>query len=374
MSTNRSRRIDRDAAEQLLGGAVAAPSAGQDASLTGPDGGPGQLARVLAAAAAPATAGELAGEEAALAAFRAASLTPDPVVTPVRRRSMATAALARAFSTKAAAAVLGATALCGVAVAAGTGNLPSALGGGGPVEPEHTLAAQGGAVTGSPSGASSAGPSAGGTPFAPASGSARPSDGASAGPQTGVPSGAATPGTPSAGGRGDRTAVPPALLGLCRGFADRTAKGERPGRLAVDPLYGPLVTAAGGADGVADFCAAALGAGDDDHQGGTAEPHDPARTGAAPGTDKGKGGTDGGRGNGNANGNGGNANGGNANGGNANGNNNGQASGGRAGGNGEDGGGGTRPGKSGVTVPTPPAAPTVPDVRPSRPDRTGNDR
>ncbi|MBO1420171.1 hypothetical protein [Streptomyces sp. FH025] len=142
MSTNRSRRIDRDAAEQLLGGAVGGPSDGQDASLTGPDG-PGRLARVLAAAAAPATTAELAGEEAALTAFREASLTPDPVVTPVRRRSMATAALARAFSTKAAAAVLGATVLCGVAVAAGTGNLPVSLGGG-PSEPEHTVAVPGG--------------------------------------------------------------------------------------------------------------------------------------------------------------------------------------------------------------------------------------
>ncbi|MFD8756371.1 hypothetical protein ACFV0O_36140 [Kitasatospora sp. NPDC059577] len=336
MSTNRSRRIDRDAAEQLLGGAVAAPSAGQDASLTGPDGGPGQLARVLAAAAAPATAGELAGEEAALAAFREASLTPEPVVTPVRRRSMATAALARAFSTKAAAAVLGATALCGVAVAAGTGNLPSGLGGG-PTEPEHTVAAQGGVLGTSP-GASAGRSPAAGAPFAPASGSARPS----AGPQTAAPSGTATPGDPSAGGRGDRPAVPPALLGLCRGFADRVAKGERPGRLAADPLYGPLVTAAGGADKVADFCGEALDEGGDDHQGGTAQPRDPGRTGATPstGSGSGKGNTDGGR--------------------------NGGSSGG------DTGGGDAKPGKAGVPLPTPPVAPTVPDVRPSKPDRSGN--
>ncbi|MFJ8626541.1 hypothetical protein ACIRD3_27420 [Kitasatospora sp. NPDC093550] len=345
MSTNRSRRIDRDTAEQLLGGAVADPSAGQEASLTGPDGGPGQLARVLAAAAAPATAGELAGEEAALAAFREASLTPDPVVTPVRRRSMATAALARAFSTKAAAAVLGATALCGVAVAAGTGNLPSPLSGG-PAEPQRTLAGQG--ASGTSPGASAHGSSAATAPFAPTSGSARPSDGASGGPRTAAPTGTATPGSPSAEGRGDRPVVPPALLGLCRGFADRTAKGERPGRLVTDPLYGPLVEAAGGADRVAEFCAEALGAGDGDHQDTGAQPRDPARTGAPPGSGTGKGSTDGGKSGGTGTTNGG--------------------------GNGEDTGGGTKPGKAGATVPPLPVAPTVPDVRPSKPDRSGNDQ
>ncbi|MEU1286423.1 hypothetical protein [Kitasatospora sp. NPDC005856] len=351
MSTNRSRRIDRDAAEQLLGGAVGGPSAGQDASLTGPDGGPGHLARVLAAAAAPATAGELAGEEAALAAFREARLTPDPIVTPVRRRSMATAALARAFSTKATAVVLGTTALCGVAVAAGTGNLPAALGGG-PSAPENRLTDQGG-VTGPASGSAVAGSSAGVAPFgAAASGSARPSGSASAGPQVVVPSGPATPGTPSAEARG-RSAVPPALLGLCTAFADRTAKGERPSRLAGDPLYGPLVAAAGGADHVTDYCQAATDDQDGDHQGATTPTRDPGRTGTAPGAGSGtgKGNTGGGRtggtgGTGDANG-----------------------------GNGEDtGGAGTRPGKSGVTVPPVPTVPAAQDGRPSKPDRTENEQ
>ncbi|MFE4355692.1 MULTISPECIES: hypothetical protein [unclassified Kitasatospora] len=365
MSTNRSRRIDRDAAEQLLGGAVGGPSAGQDASLTGPDGGPGQLARVLAAAAAPATAGELAGEEAALAAFREASLTPDPTVTPVRRRSMATAALARAFSTKATAVVLGATALCGVAVAAGTGNLPSALGGG-PSAPEHTLAGQD-AATGPAAGSPAAGPSAGAAPYgAVASGSARPSGSASAGPQAVVPSDPATPGTPSAERRGGRSAVPPALLGLCTGFTDRTAKGDRPARLVGDPLYGPLVTAAGGADRVADYCEAALDDEDGDHQGAGTPTGDPGRGG----TGKGNGSANsGGNGNANSGGNGGNADG------NANGNANGGRGNATSGGNGEDGGGnGTRPGKPGVTVPPPPGAVPPSDVRPSRSARPGNEQ
>ncbi|MET8542518.1 hypothetical protein ABZW03_17955 [Kitasatospora sp. NPDC004799] len=347
MSTNRSRRIDRDAAERLLGGAVGAPSAGQDASLTGPDGGPGQLARVLAAAAAPATAEELAGEEAALTAFREASLAPDPTVTPVRRRSMATAALARAFSTKATAVVLGTTALCGVAVAAGTGNLPSALGGG-PSAPEHRLAGPG-ATTGPASGSTAAGASVGVAPFgAVVSGSASPSGTASAGPQAVVPSDPATPGTPSAEGRGVRSVVPPALLGLCSGFADRTAKGERPGRLAGEALYGPLVEAAGGADRVAEYCEAAVGEGDDDHQGTTAPTHDPGRTGSAPGAGAGNGAgagagrpnTDGGR-TGNGNGSGGN-------------------------GGDDTGGTGAKPDKPGATVQSPPTVSAPQDVRPSK--------
>ncbi|MFJ2865063.1 hypothetical protein [Kitasatospora sp. NPDC087314] len=355
MSTNRSRRIDRDAAEHLLGGAVGGPSAGQDASLTGPDDGPGPLARVLAAAAAPATARELAGEEAALAAFREARLTSDPVVTaPVRRRSMATAALARAFSTKATAAVLGATALCGVAVAAGTGNLSSPLGGGS-ATPEHTLAAAGGS-SGSAPGTPSADSSAGSPSASPGAPSARPSGGSSGGgPQVVGPSTApTTPGSPSADadadGHGTRS-VPPALIALCRAFADRTGKGERlPG---TEPQFGPLVAAAGGAEKTADFCAEVLGTAGDDHQGATAPSREPGST--VPGATKGNGGD--GKGSGQDNADGGNTNGGNGK------------------GNGQDranGGTGAKPGRPGATIPALPAVPPPPDVRPSRPDRSGS--
>ena len=72
MSTNRSRRIDRDVAEQLLSGAA-----------DGRQAGPGALSDLLAAAAAPGTARELAGEEAAVAAFReAARLMPAQSALP----------------------------------------------------------------------------------------------------------------------------------------------------------------------------------------------------------------------------------------------------------------------------------------------------
>ncbi|MFJ3214663.1 hypothetical protein ACIPLC_01875 [Kitasatospora sp. NPDC086801] len=357
MSTNRSRRIDRDAAEHLLGGAVGGPPAGQDASLTGPDGGPGPLTRILAAAAAPATADELAGEQAALAAFREARLTPDPVVTTsVRRRSMATAALARAFSTKATAAVLGATALCGVAVAAGTGTLPSPLGGGSGA-PEHTLAVAGG-PSGSAPGTASADSSAGSSAASPGSAapgtpSARPSGGGSAsgGPQAVGPSTAPKSGTPSADtgdadGHGPRP-LAPVLAALCHGFADRTGRGER--SPATEPQFGPLVAAAGGAEKVADYCAEALGNEGADHPGATAQPRDPGRTSPGPGA--GKGNTEDGQGNGQDR---------------NKGKDNGQDR-----GNGQgNGGNGAKPSRSGVTVPTPPSVPPLPDVRPSRTDRS----
>ncbi|MFE3499683.1 hypothetical protein [Kitasatospora sp. NPDC059160] len=342
MSTNRSRRIDRDAAEHLLGGAVGGPSAGQDASLTGPDG-PGQLARVLAAAAAPATAAELAGEEAALAAFRQASLTPDPVVTPLRRRSMATAALARAFSTKAAAAVLGATALCGVAVAAGTGNLPSALGGG-PSEPEHAVAAPGG-PSGSPHGTSTGTGSGSASPGGPT----RPSIGAPVDPHRTVPSDPGSPDGPTAGEHPGHPAPPAALVPLCQRFADRTGKGERPGKLAGDPLFAPLVAAAGGADEVQDYCEGAPGQEHGDHQGTGPRP---SPSGAGKGNGDGDGKAKPGKGNGNGTGTGTGT-------GNTNGNTNGNED---TNGNGD---GKAKPGK-GNAIPTPSNLPTLPDTRPGR--------
>ncbi|MFE2411270.1 hypothetical protein ACFXDE_23280 [Kitasatospora sp. NPDC059408] len=352
MSTNRSRRIDRDAAEQLLGGAVGGPSAGQDASLTGPDGdAAGQVARVLAAAAAPATAAELTGEQAALTAFREARLASDPVATtattaPVRRRPMATAALARAFSTKAVAAVLSATALCGVAVAAGTGNLSIGSG----TEPERTLAS---------GGATGALPTSGHGPgtTTPGGQSARPYNGPSAGGSGGGaqglgPSASPTPGTPSPTGRATQPASA-AMVALCHTFTDRKGKGEHPSQLVLDPVFTLLVEEAGGPDKVEDYCGEALGrAGDDAHRSATPQPTHDDRQGFGSGGAAGSGG-------GNANGSGA-AGGSGVDGGKGNG-----GSGGNGGGNTTN-GGGPKPGR---TTPTLPASPALPDVRPSGQDR-----
>ncbi|GAA2834510.1 hypothetical protein RMN57_18310 [Kitasatospora sp. CM 4170] len=355
MSTNRSRRIDRDTAEQLLGGAVGGPSAGQDASLAGPDIGAGstglpeggpvdRVARVLAAASAPAVAEELSGEEAALAAFREARLAPVPAVTavpaPVRRRSMATAALARAFSTKAVAVVLGATALGGVAVAAGTGNLPSPLGGGSedrgrlPVAPAATGTSAPGTKSG-PSGGSSAARQPFGGPSA-AGGAA------TGGPSTGAGRQSA-PGAPSSTpANGETKGGPNGLAPLCRGFTDRTGKGERPRLLTADPQFAALVAAAGGADKVEEYCANVLRrAGEDDRRGNSPQ----------------SGGTSG--------------NGGNGAGGNQDGKRDGSQKGDQPGDGGKTPGGSGSGGNGGKATGTPelPPLPTLTDPRP-KPDRT----
>ncbi|WP_051966468.1 hypothetical protein [Kitasatospora mediocidica] len=224
MSTNRSRRIDRDAAEQLLSGATDARQ-----------GGTGALSDLLAAAAAPGTARELAGEEAAVTAFReAARLMPAQSATRTaaprtkaprkstapqfRRRSMAGCAPARFLSTKIAAAALTATALGGVAVAAGTGNLPVALGG-----------------------------SAGGTPGAhPVPAAPLASTGGS--------------GRPSGTGRGsDRpdNGLAPATAGLaalCRAWTGANGTTGN-GQASPDAKFAPLIRAAGNAERVPAFCA-----------------------------------------------------------------------------------------------------------------------
>lgn len=343
MSTNRSRRIDRDTAEQLLGGAVGGPSAGQDASLTGPDASTGRtgVAHVLAAAAAPAVADELAGEEAALAAFREARLAPVPAVpapsAPVRRRSMATAALARAFSTKAVAVVLGATALGGVAVAAGTGNLPSALGGGSE-EPRPSLlapatassapvassAADSGSSTRRPStgpsttgpsttGPSTVGPSAGTSTAGPSTGAAKP-------PSPGVSPSASTE------TRGQQARA--ALVALCQGYTDRKGKGGHPRPLVTDPQFAALVAAVGGPDKVDEYCGEVLRHKDDDDRQAVPSPSRPGSTDG--------GGRDGGK----------------------------KDDGKTADGKNGSGGGGSGPG------PLPTAVPTLPGVLP-KPDRSG---
>jgi hypothetical protein len=110
MSTRQPRKIRRNAAEQLLGGPA------------GPGAGPEQLARVLAAAAAPGRESELAGEEAAVAAFRAHHLVP---VTASRRGQMIKSPLAKLLTAKVLAVCVAVFATGGVALAASDGALSS---------------------------------------------------------------------------------------------------------------------------------------------------------------------------------------------------------------------------------------------------------
>lgn len=102
-------RISRKDAERLLG----AGSAGAQACTVESD----RLAALLASSSAPTQAGELGGEDAAVAAFRE-SYSP-PVPRPARRRVPA-----RIFSAKIAVLAMTVTAAGGIALASATDTLP----------------------------------------------------------------------------------------------------------------------------------------------------------------------------------------------------------------------------------------------------------
>src|SRR5580658_1289771 len=126
MNTRHPRRISRKAVEQLLDGAAGLVPG----NLPAPEGSD-QLARVLAAAAAPGRQDELAGEQVAVAAFEASHLVP---VASSRRGQMIKYPHAKLLTTKVVALSLAAFATGGVALAAGTGAFsspqPSPAGGG----------------------------------------------------------------------------------------------------------------------------------------------------------------------------------------------------------------------------------------------------
>lgn len=207
---NRSPRVrpDGDAAEHLPGGA------GADAQ--------DDLSRLLAAVSAPAHPDELAGEEAAMSAFRAhhagRSYPAGQLGSTAGQRSVP-ATVAKFLTVKVAiVSALTVAATGGVALAATTGALPGALGGdrwaGAPAR-QH------------------------GTP--------RPS----------VPTGTASTGSPQESPHD-----------LCRTYQIRTSEGE--GGMLDDPQFGTLIEAAGGRNEVAGYCVGLLGPADVD------EPEPPA--------------------------------------------------------------------------------------------------
>ena len=196
MRANRGRYPHRNAAEQLLRGG----SAGQPAD---PLANHDPLACLLAvAAAAPAHDRELAGEAEAVMAFRRALSGPAP---QPRRPMMSATKLLVAKAVLAAVGVTGG----GVALAAATGHMPSNL-------------------TGTPAAASSA---ASATALPPANGK----------PATHPVS------SPS-----------PSLRGLCQAYTAHV--GSSPGKALDSPAFSALITAAGGKDKVAAFCASMLSA------------------------------------------------------------------------------------------------------------------
>jgi hypothetical protein len=107
-----NRPFDRDTAERLLRGEPAIRA------------GHPRLDGLLAAAAAPASRRELAGEDAAVAAFAAAHLASPQ--SP-RRISMLKSTLAKLLTVKVAAACVAVGGAGGVALAASTGTLPGPL-------------------------------------------------------------------------------------------------------------------------------------------------------------------------------------------------------------------------------------------------------
>lgn len=192
MSIQRPPRVDRDTAEQLLAG-------------------PGPVASVLRVAAAPAHADELAGEEAAVAAFRAAE-----VDTPAARPSALRTVLARVVTVKAG-IVLAAAASTGIVLAAT----------GGVLTPWSTTPDSPPPVT---------------TTSRPATTTAPPVT-------TTPPPAPNTPDTGVTGGGRPRATPDPSIVGLCRAYA---AHGR--GKLD-NPAFRALVEAAGGRKAVPGFCA-----------------------------------------------------------------------------------------------------------------------
>lgn len=213
MRAHRFRRANRRTAEQSLRGAP-------DRVRTD---GPDALNDLLAAASAPARRGELAGEEAAVVAFRAAHLAE--AVQP-RRQSMLKVTLAKVLTVKIAAVAVATLAVGGVAVAAATGNLPNQ---GNPTPPP--------AVT---------------VPSLPnrASGSSGEGEGPNA-PDKNKDDKGTAPGKPN--GDNASQSQSSSLAGLCNAFT--AGAGADQGKALENPAFTALITAAGGKDKVPAYCA-----------------------------------------------------------------------------------------------------------------------
>jgi hypothetical protein len=200
---------DQDILDRLLEGRLDPASAPP---------GHGGLARLLAAATAPAAPEELAGERSAMATFEAVMRSHPPILVP--RRS---AVPSKVFTIKAAAAALVAVLSLGGIAAAATGLLPDQA------SPKADRAA---ATTG----ADAAGHAVGDAAAANTGGTAHAG---------------------ATGGQGRASAVGPdataaARAGLCRAW--QAGQGDDHGRREDSVAFQALVDAAGGADKVAAYC------------------------------------------------------------------------------------------------------------------------
>ncbi|HEX6872988.1 MAG TPA: hypothetical protein VF163_17970 [Micromonosporaceae bacterium] len=193
MGQHRDRPLDAATAERLLAGG---------------GGEPAELARLLAAACGPARPSELAGEQAAMLAFRSAQAAGLPGPVQAHRRWMS--ARWRQLMPIKVAAVAGALAAGGMALAAGTVALPQLHGSPTVDNTGWPGVTDGRPGTGAPTGLSSTNPNAGSTPASPS------------------------------------------LDGLC--VAHLAEAAVDPERARDNPAFAALAAAAGGPDKVTDFC------------------------------------------------------------------------------------------------------------------------
>jgi hypothetical protein len=159
----------------------------------------GPLAGPLAAASTAAHRDDLVGEPAVMAAFEAAQLAPVP---QSGRRSMLKATMAKVLTVKVA-AILAGLSVGGVALAASTGLLPNPLS---DTPPSHAPAA--------------------------------------------------TPSHPNGAGSADPN---PSEYGLCQAFVAEAT--DNPGKALENPAFSALVSAAGGADNLSEYCDSVIAAG-----------------------------------------------------------------------------------------------------------------
>lgn len=255
MNTRHYRRISRKAADQLLDGA-AGPDQGSLTGLTGSTGstGTGQLVSVLAAAAAPGRADELAGEQMAVAAFEANHLAS---VADSRSEQMIKSPLAKILTVKVIAAALAVGAGGSVALAASTGTFS----GSSPAPSRTNVATPATPVPGWTSQAAT--PSDSPSPSAPASSAPA----GTAPQQTAAPSASASA-SPSP------ASIPQTAAGLCRalvgnvtgtaGSLTKTAQeqalasGAVSGVLKNNSEFSSLVSTAQSVLNVPDYCALLL--------------------------------------------------------------------------------------------------------------------
>ncbi|WP_431729350.1 hypothetical protein [Verrucosispora sp. TAA-831] len=220
--------VSRAESDRLLDTAAAPSSAGTGDPLAG----------LLRAAAAPPRDHELTGEQAALAAFRAARRGDAPVPSARPRRRRLTAGAVAWI------AAVAATATAGAALAAVNLDRPAPP----PVPPATSAPAETSApATPTPS---ETRPDATADPTGSTSTSASPSPTSS---PTGSPSPSET-GTPEASTYGGP--LDPGHTGHCRSYL---SKSERQREKAMDsPGFAELRDAAGGAENVAAYCRALL--------------------------------------------------------------------------------------------------------------------